>query len=467
MNDFLNLPAEAGRQQETVGRAPWAAPGRSRATSRAYHCPAECSRVDQPGREEPFSKSLEKARKRQPDEPAEALSAEAAGLQVPELPAGLQPAAIGQPASGDQSGAEASESASGSQPVVMETLQSAGGQALPTVAAGSRPQPGTEPAVNAAAAASVGEAGEQRRENLTCEAVKAASQAAPLAGFALPEPVESAVETTPNPQAAVRTTPAVQAPAFEVVMAAADENANGLQSSPAQVGSAQSSQPAGVERPQAEQPSLAVGEPTEKGVLEQRSPNARPGMALEEPGTSSGQSGAQSSPGETQAVLTAYGGSSPVQEVKAILVEPARLAEAREARFVDQLADGIQILERTGDAALRLQLHPENLGKIDLRVTSGAEGLRVTLTALQADTRHLLNSHLPDLRQALEQAGINLAGLSIGYGSHPNGAQPEHWRAQPGQGAGKGKVAGTGGGISLEGMRLHRRVSAGEVDYRV
>jgi flagellar hook-length control protein FliK len=98
-------------------------------------------------------------------------------------------------------------------------------------------------------------------------------------------------------------------------------------------------------------------------------------------------------------------------------MEPARLAEAHHPEIVEQLTRGIDTLTKSGEQSIRLQLYPENLGKIDLRLASGADGVRIVMHADSSVTSQLLERHMPELRQVLMQSGVNLSGLSIGYGN--------------------------------------------------
>jgi len=100
-------------------------------------------------------------------------------------------------------------------------------------------------------------------------------------------------------------------------------------------------------------------------------------------------------------------------------IEPARLAEAQQPQVVEQISKGIETLTRTGQGSIRLELHPENLGKIDLRLATSGDGVRIVIKADLPLTSQLLERHLPELRQILVQAGVNIADVTVGYGS-PN-----------------------------------------------
>ncbi|MGB9640207.1 MAG: flagellar hook-length control protein FliK [Anaerolineales bacterium] len=104
--------------------------------------------------------------------------------------------------------------------------------------------------------------------------------------------------------------------------------------------------------------------------------------------------------------------------------EPARLAEAPRNEVIQQLSKDLESFTKSGQQSLRLQLHPESLGKIDLHLTSNAEGVRIVMNADQAATGFLLERHLGELKEMLEQAGVNLTGLSVNAGNaqlHSNG----------------------------------------------
>jgi flagellar hook-length control protein FliK len=88
-----------------------------------------------------------------------------------------------------------------------------------------------------------------------------------------------------------------------------------------------------------------------------------------------------------------------------------------------QIRVGIGRLVRSGHNQLQLELHPAELGRIDLRLTSDTAGLQIVMTADQPSTAALLDQQLAHLRQSLADAGINLAGLSVGAGGangHPS-----------------------------------------------
>jgi len=97
-------------------------------------------------------------------------------------------------------------------------------------------------------------------------------------------------------------------------------------------------------------------------------------------------------------------------------IEPARLAEAHRPEIVQQVARELEVFGKSGQTSLRIQLYPEQLGRIDVRMISKADGVQIVIHAENASTASLLERDLNFLRESLVQAGVNLSGLTVGQG---------------------------------------------------
>jgi len=147
--------------------------------------------------------------------------------------------------------------------------------------------------------------------------------------------------------------------------------------------------------------------------------------------------------------------------------EPAPIQARTLVDVVRQIASQMEASIQQGRSSIRVQLHPQELGGIDIRFASSAQGVSVTVYAEQASTGRLLEAQLNQLRQSLNDAGVNLAQLNIHHES------PSH-QSQGGLGGQSPRGRWSGGReISQEGSQLVERgerwqnLSVSGVDYRI
>lgn len=80
-----------------------------------------------------------------------------------------------------------------------------------------------------------------------------------------------------------------------------------------------------------------------------------------------------------------------------------------------------------GVSQARLQLHPEHLGKVDVRLEVQGREANVVLNVQNGPVREAMEAMLPRLRDQLEQQGINLGDASV-FDSEPEDATPDDRR---------------------------------------
>lgn len=99
----------------------------------------------------------------------------------------------------------------------------------------------------------------------------------------------------------------------------------------------------------------------------------------------------------------------------------------------------------------RLQVHPEHLGPIDIRLRLDGDSAQLLAAATQAVTRDALEQALPRLREQLAEAGLQLTQADVGdrgpEGRSPH-ASPSWLREHPGDDA----VAGASSEVTLRAM---------------
>jgi flagellar hook-length control protein FliK len=82
--------------------------------------------------------------------------------------------------------------------------------------------------------------------------------------------------------------------------------------------------------------------------------------------------------------------------------------------ILQQTFRNVDEMIQNGQKTLRVQLHPENLGGLELRLTSQGGSLQVAILADSSMTQQVLERHVQDLQQVLINSGVNLAGLTVG-----------------------------------------------------
>jgi flagellar hook-length control protein FliK len=88
---------------------------------------------------------------------------------------------------------------------------------------------------------------------------------------------------------------------------------------------------------------------------------------------------------------------------------PARQALA--ARIIEQISS--QMTQTREVSTLQVELNPKFLGKIQLVIEAGAEGMTAKLRSENGTVRSLLNEHIADLRNTLREAGINMKDIEV------------------------------------------------------
>lgn len=100
------------------------------------------------------------------------------------------------------------------------------------------------------------------------------------------------------------------------------------------------------------------------------------------------------------------------------------------ASVVEQITRHIRLATLRGRSGLSIQLEPRDLGRVQVHVSSGTDGLRIGLAAESSDTRDLIQASLPQLRAAFESQGLMIDRFELdtgagftGFGSADGGAQ--------------------------------------------
>jgi flagellar hook-length control protein FliK len=107
--------------------------------------------------------------------------------------------------------------------------------------------------------------------------------------------------------------------------------------------------------------------------------------------------------------------------------------------FAPALGIQMSILAKEGVQEARLHLNPADMGPIAVQIAVDGQHARVHFQADLAATRDALQASMPDLANAMRDAGLMLAGGDVSGGGGSNGGTQQ-------DGAGPSRSAGNGGG---------------------
>jgi flagellar hook-length control protein FliK len=82
--------------------------------------------------------------------------------------------------------------------------------------------------------------------------------------------------------------------------------------------------------------------------------------------------------------------------------------------MIDSIGATIELASRQGIAKARIELQPEELGHISIRLSQTSEGLRARVTADTPAGAQALSQGRSELRQTLGSLGLSLLQLDIG-----------------------------------------------------
>ncbi len=99
---------------------------------------------------------------------------------------------------------------------------------------------------------------------------------------------------------------------------------------------------------------------------------------------------------------------------------------------IDAIRATIEIAARQGYARARIELQPEELGHISIRLLQTSEGLRARVSADTPAGAQALTQSRSELRQTLTSLGVSLLHLDIGSsGQSPAGGERDFTGGNP------------------------------------
>jgi len=108
-------------------------------------------------------------------------------------------------------------------------------------------------------------------------------------------------------------------------------------------------------------------------------------------------------------------------------------AEVQQSHIVDQVINRFTLNRTLESGTVVLRLHPAELGELRMEIKVEQDNIRAHITTQNPQVQELLDRHLPKLREALEQQGLNLDQLEVTVATDKdNNAQhfQEHFNRQ-------------------------------------
>lgn len=91
--------------------------------------------------------------------------------------------------------------------------------------------------------------------------------------------------------------------------------------------------------------------------------------------------------------------------------------------MIDSIGATIELAARQGIVKARIELQPEELGHISIRLSQTSEGLRARITADTPAGAQALSQGRAELRQSLSSLGLSLLQLDIGSSGQPRSGE--------------------------------------------
>jgi hypothetical protein len=92
---------------------------------------------------------------------------------------------------------------------------------------------------------------------------------------------------------------------------------------------------------------------------------------------------------------------------------PSETAAARPQEFISQLAERIQFQIRDGNSGIRIQLKPENLGRMEIRAETAGSGVVARIVTESISVKNYLENSVHLLQQALQDQGLKVDRIFI------------------------------------------------------
>lgn len=142
-------------------------------------------------------------------------------------------------------------------------------------------------------------------------------------------------------------------------------------------------------------------------------PNGTASLAGKTTGPKGQQADAQKVSGSSEVDFNGVSVSSTSGQTTSVSANSSIKTADTPATSIQQIVQETAASLKAGKSTVHLQLTPQDLGTIDIRLTSDSKGLGITIMTEHASTGRMLESQVENLRQSLSDAGLNLSNLNF------------------------------------------------------
>ena len=118
--------------------------------------------------------------------------------------------------------------------------------------------------------------------------------------------------------------------------------------------------------------------------------------------------------------------------MSAVTQVPAMKAAPDAPGFPQEVLTRVRMIQGQGQTEARINLHPAELGRLQIAVTSEGDATRVAFVVDNAQAKEALEQAMPRLREFLQQAGLQLAEGSVSQQGQQNSAGFAHSETRSG-----------------------------------
>ncbi|MCL4515984.1 MAG: flagellar hook-length control protein FliK [Firmicutes bacterium] len=177
--------------------------------------------------------------------------------------------------------------------------------------------------------------------------------------------------------------------------------------------------------------------------------SGRPGEALSE-ASEAGKPAQGNSDFLTRLIQTGAMESQNAGRAGLEAAKTAQVARPSVETVFPQIVQKAQMILRDGSSEMRMQLIPEHLGKLEMRILVHDGVVTARFMVENAQVKSMIEGNLPQLKQSLESLGLQIDSFAVGVGAGQQEAFNSSW-------AGSGRSSGAGdGGDGFGRSRLNR-----------